>query len=54
MSVLHLNFKYTLIPDVDAWEGGGKDISKRMVHILQQATGPPLVTKYITTYNTEI
>lgn len=54
MSIPHLNFKYTSTPDADAWEGGGEDISKRMVHILQQATGLPLVTKYITTYNTEI
>jgi hypothetical protein len=54
MSVPHLNFKCTSIPDVDAWERGGEDISKRMVQNLPQASGPPLVIKYITTFNIEI
>jgi hypothetical protein len=38
-------------PDVEAWERGGEDISRRN---LQQASGPPLVTKYITTFNIQI
>jgi hypothetical protein len=53
MLVPHLNFICTSIPNEVAWERG-KDISKRLVHNLQQASGPPLVTRYITTFNMEI
>lgn len=45
-----LNFKYISISDVNMWEGGG-DVSRKMLHIVQQATES---SKYITTYNIEL
>jgi hypothetical protein len=54
MSAPHLELKHTSISDGSMWEWGWGDTSRRMLHVLQQATMPPLISKYITTYNTKI